>query len=639
MSAGQELTTGSQDLAALAGLFCTDGVERNALATQFGYGTVIVSSLSLLGILGLLKSSIKVALGLKACESAGFTLDSLRGIYGFLPGETPSKGEVYTCHVTDISWNANRKELLIRKEKRSICDYNTPLVQVGADWPETLECKTAINLGNPHAEDGFHKSSPVMIILAMLCTGATTWSLLVVDSPWTWYQIMAIPVFQACLLLMVGLPLWNERKVGRPYHYLTPERWDFLSGTNGISQLRSTLQFLQVRVNNGDAIHLQGNAASLKSKFFKCFVVALSAIACIAYLCQYAVLKSASNDRAIIWVAIQAALALIRVLYWMIDPSFDDPKTNHSEYAIVNNTWSDYVTMIDLTCSGDESESSIAEWVLEYLKTTTLRDILETSISGPRPIIPQNEEDEVYIFSGIDFAAIVGRRLGCKNSQTDRASESWRLGLAKSKEKSIPPRPFLLVDVLYNEVYPGSDIVQTHWGWMEIGSVEESPPEDRITSPSSLVLQAKNGKIIPMKGRDSQQPLSGQGYFMEHKDSGNYLGARGFEVQRWIKEVLARELRNPNDRDEMQKKPELLRRTLNASADAVWITATPATTTRVGTVMGSAGNKIDGNSESLEAGSKMVREYIVKHPKSANAAFVNAPSTVEKNSRVEVCAV
>ena len=76
-----DLASGSQDLAALLGLFCTQGVERNALANNFGYGTVIASSLSLLGVLGLVKSSIKLALGLKHCEQAGFNLDSLRGIF------------------------------------------------------------------------------------------------------------------------------------------------------------------------------------------------------------------------------------------------------------------------------------------------------------------------------------------------------------------------------------------------------------------------------------------------------------------------------------------------------------------------------------------------------------------------------
>ena len=60
-----DLASESQDLAALLGLFFTDGVEINALANNFGWGTVVVSSLSLLGVLGLVKSSIKLALGLK----------------------------------------------------------------------------------------------------------------------------------------------------------------------------------------------------------------------------------------------------------------------------------------------------------------------------------------------------------------------------------------------------------------------------------------------------------------------------------------------------------------------------------------------------------------------------------------------
>ena len=63
-SIANDLASGSQDLAALIGPFYTDGVERNVLATHFGWGTVAVSALSLLGVLGLIKSLIKLALGL-----------------------------------------------------------------------------------------------------------------------------------------------------------------------------------------------------------------------------------------------------------------------------------------------------------------------------------------------------------------------------------------------------------------------------------------------------------------------------------------------------------------------------------------------------------------------------------------------
>jgi hypothetical protein len=42
-SFAKTLASGSQDLGALARLFCTDGVERNALAIQSGYFTGVSS--------------------------------------------------------------------------------------------------------------------------------------------------------------------------------------------------------------------------------------------------------------------------------------------------------------------------------------------------------------------------------------------------------------------------------------------------------------------------------------------------------------------------------------------------------------------------------------------------------------------
>lgn len=107
MSVANDLASGSQDLAALLGLFCTDGVERNALAYNFGWGTVVASSLSLLGVLGLVKSSIKVALGLKYCQQAGFNLDSIRGIFGYLPGESPATGSLLECGVVVVKLSSS----------------------------------------------------------------------------------------------------------------------------------------------------------------------------------------------------------------------------------------------------------------------------------------------------------------------------------------------------------------------------------------------------------------------------------------------------------------------------------------------------------------------------------------------------
>ena len=47
-----------------------DSVETNALSMHQGYGTVVVSALSVLGLLGLVKSTIKIGLGLERCRGS-----------------------------------------------------------------------------------------------------------------------------------------------------------------------------------------------------------------------------------------------------------------------------------------------------------------------------------------------------------------------------------------------------------------------------------------------------------------------------------------------------------------------------------------------------------------------------------------
>lgn len=91
-SVGSSIANGTQDLAALVGVFGTDSVDRNALATQQGTISVAISSLSMLGLLGLVKSTLKITLGLDRCRAAGFNLDSIRGLFGYGRGEPASRG-------------------------------------------------------------------------------------------------------------------------------------------------------------------------------------------------------------------------------------------------------------------------------------------------------------------------------------------------------------------------------------------------------------------------------------------------------------------------------------------------------------------------------------------------------------------
>lgn len=74
----QILADGTQDLAALVGLFATDGVERYTIDYTRGFLPPVIAPLSLLGLLGYVRALLKLSLGIDVCERTGFSTTSLR---------------------------------------------------------------------------------------------------------------------------------------------------------------------------------------------------------------------------------------------------------------------------------------------------------------------------------------------------------------------------------------------------------------------------------------------------------------------------------------------------------------------------------------------------------------------------------
>ena len=77
----QVLADGTQDLAALVGLFATDSVERYAVDYSRGYLSAAMATCSLLGILGYVRALVKVAMGSQSCQDSAFPTGKL---YAFL---------------------------------------------------------------------------------------------------------------------------------------------------------------------------------------------------------------------------------------------------------------------------------------------------------------------------------------------------------------------------------------------------------------------------------------------------------------------------------------------------------------------------------------------------------------------------
>lgn len=123
---------------------------------------------------------------------------------------------------------------------------------------------------------------------------------------------------------LLALPLWYDRQINHPRHQLIVDYWNGLKSKMADKQM--TLNFLQVRQPNEDpkrkawdVLHFKSNTTSVDSKAMKDFLplkgslLVLSAFAAAAYTCQYAILKAASSQQALIWIGCQGALAAFRL--------------------------------------------------------------------------------------------------------------------------------------------------------------------------------------------------------------------------------------------------------------------------------------------------------------------------------------
>ena len=121
-SSFQGLATGTQDLAALVGIFATDSVERYAFDYTKGHLSSAVSMLSLLGILGYVRALVKLGLGPKACENAGFDMKALRPMVGVSDTDRLPADEIYELLCIERLTNSDGSRIqwnLVRNTKHT----------------------------------------------------------------------------------------------------------------------------------------------------------------------------------------------------------------------------------------------------------------------------------------------------------------------------------------------------------------------------------------------------------------------------------------------------------------------------------------------------------------------------------------
>ncbi|KAF2494407.1 hypothetical protein BU16DRAFT_562066 [Lophium mytilinum] len=469
-STAQSIATGSQDFAALAGLFCTDGVERNLLAAQYGYASVAASSLSILGLLGLVKSTVKVAMGLEKCVTAGFTVDSLRGRFGFLLDET-APIDLVECDVVEVSlWD---KFYHIKKSKQYLQKERNPIVAVGSDWPGGLHGITAVNLGNARRERAFIRHPLVIATLALFCSGATAWLLLIVSTERTWVTSVAVPGLHASLLLMLAIPLLHDHQTNRPARHISAAKYKALF--TGVNDNATRLRFLQSRVNGGDVLHFRGSTALVDPGFMPVPAIIVSAFCAVAYICQYAVLKKASSTRAFLWIGAQATLALIRVGLWAWNPSFDDPRTEQTEFALVKNDASESITFAELVCASSSTEFKLKEKFWKFLASNDTYNILRHALEFEWEHSFTPVETIPLLF--MDLGRILRNRVSSEEEKKELDAIlnglPLRIGLYINNKNHV--RPFVMTETSYTLVPSEySHALTTRWCWVQVTREEET---------------------------------------------------------------------------------------------------------------------------------------------------------------------
>ena len=336
------------------------------MATQHGYTTVISSCLSILGVLGLVKSSIKLALGLQQCISSGWDPAVLRGILGYTLDESDrATGDTIECLRVTIF--ADGENLIVDKERQRFDKDNAPILEGGwnhfTKHHEQLPPSTVVNLGNKLRESEFTQSPYLIGALLFSCSGITSWALLIAsfsaNGHWHWTVLYGIIALHVSLIVMITPTLVHAHRTCRPATYINGQIWNFLSGRQqdpNFVPKKFTFWRTCTKTVDGyhQVLHFTGDVSYIYTFSFKVMMTAASAVCTAAYvcedaldfmartdfpqICQYAVLKGTTSTAAAVWIGVQAAFALIRVLIWILDPPFDDPRSKDAEYMTFLNS-------------------------------------------------------------------------------------------------------------------------------------------------------------------------------------------------------------------------------------------------------------------------------------------------------------
>lgn len=323
------LATGTQDLAALVGIFAADSVEPYAFNYSRGWLSPLASTLSLLGVLGYIRGLVKLGLGREGCLRAKFDIKAERTFFGFLDEDWLPPGAVHQVtylqrerHADQVVWSTNRR---IKHTSESMPILRIALSGASADHGNIVVNTCQIQYKIKHFRSGY--GHIIVPLVSVIFVGVTTLIIIPLRShprsmAWTWY-FATIGMFTS-LFASFMLWSWVYAQEMLPHHQ---SNWADRSVNDHYRQ-RSSLEkrdyfaFVQFgqRFVTFDLRAIKGNARWLvRATSFGMAVLGL-----FSYICQYIELRGTSSHHSAIWLGVQGILALARVGIWVLDPGFDD---------------------------------------------------------------------------------------------------------------------------------------------------------------------------------------------------------------------------------------------------------------------------------------------------------------------------
>ena len=425
----QVLADGSQDLAALVGLFATDGVERYGIDYTRGLVPPIMATLSLLGLLGYVRVLLKLSLGVEFCERTGFPTISLRSFAGV--GNNPSARGENTVKTYYLLRSISKDSVAWTIEKTALHTQESMPLTVGAgllapqdrrpDDPSFSIAMCCLDKRKGTAALAFGLG---VVSLAITTSISGSIILLLSMSNWSWTRLYAS--FGLTISVCLGGLPWClvyiiEHLPFEPSDYY---RSDWQGGRTSITQdpgqslrRKNTLAFFAKE----DQFYIFDCRAVSVSHMRVIRAISLVAAVSItiAYICQYIELRMTSAKASGMWLGTQGFLALIRISAWHWAPNIFG--FNNSSFAntimrrtdLRDNYFKDSLTELEITLcwasiptklstSYKEAPSENQEcsqalvmpvWLVEHIDFTKLSESFQLS---NRLRMGENQAEDLY---------------------------------------------------------------------------------------------------------------------------------------------------------------------------------------------------------------------------------------------------